>query len=54
MMDYISTPDLLGQVRDDSAATERELMLADRLVSALEEIDALQQALARMAVEAFT
>lgn len=49
-MDYtqLTTTALLEHVKADTAATERELALLDRLLGAIDEIDALTQTLARV------
>lgn len=49
-MDYtqLTTTALLDHVQADKTATERELALLDRLLGAIDEINALTQSLARV------
>lgn len=51
MMEHLNTPDLIDLVRSDATASERELMLLDRLLSALDEIDVLTRELGQAQTE---
>lgn len=47
----LTTTALIEHVKADDSATERELALLDRLLGAIDEIDALTQTLARVQTE---
>jgi hypothetical protein len=46
--DSMTTDELMQHVRLDSAASERELALLDRLVGAIDEIDTLTRDVVRL------
>lgn len=46
--DSMTTDQLMQHVRLDSALSERELVLLDRLVNAMDEIDTLARQVARL------
>lgn len=48
----LTTTDLMDHVKADTTATERELVLLDRLMGAIDEVEQLTQVIARMQQDA--